>query len=227
MKYDLLLLDADDTLFDFVRAEAWAFGQTLAALGRTDPDGSAEVVYRRINKGLWVDLEQGRVTKDVLRVERFRRLFGELGWEDPAPVAAETFVSRLAEAAFLLPGAEEVCRTLARTHTLAIVTNGITEVQTGRLARSPLAPLVSALVISDEVGVAKPDPAIFDLALRRVGHTDKATVLMVGDSLTSDIRGGQNFRIDTCWYNPHGLPCTLPVPPTYEIRRLEDLPAIG
>ncbi|HTH13551.1 MAG TPA: YjjG family noncanonical pyrimidine nucleotidase [Spirochaetia bacterium] len=221
--YELILFDADDTLFDFVRAEAWAFDKTLEALGRKDPDGAVGVVYRRINRGLWADLEAGRISKDALRVERFRRTFTELGWDAPATEASETFVARLAEAAFLLPGAGEICQALAGNHRLVIVTNGITEVQKGRLARSGLAPWIDHLVISDEVGVAKPDPAIFAHALVRAGHPEKATVLMVGDSLSSDIRGGQNFGIDTCWFNPGGLPCTLDVPPTHEIRSLGDL----
>ncbi|MCA9932829.1 MAG: HAD-IA family hydrolase, partial [Anaerolineales bacterium] len=107
---------------------------------------------------------------------------------------------------------------------IAIITNGIAAVQRPRMARSPLQPFVEAFIISEEVGVAKPDPAIFDVAFAQMGEPQRTAVLIIGDSLSSDMQGGLNYGIDTCWYNPHGHTGSLPV--TYEIRQLADLPRI-
>lgn len=227
-RYELVLLDADGTLFDYHRAEAQALERAYGHLGLSYDPGRHLARYRAINDELWADLEQGKISQAALRTERFRRLFWEDGVEVELPGFSRTYLGYLGEGAFLLDGAEETCRYLAAKYRLAIVTNGIKEVQAARLSRSPLAPYISHLIISEDAGCQKPDPGIFDFAFRVTGHTQRHTVIMVGDSLTADILGGVNYGIDTCWYNPDGrpLPAAGACRPTFEIRHLYGLTQI-
>ncbi len=220
--YDLVLLDADDTIFDFGRAEREALRQAFAGLGI--PLGpEVEAGYLEINKELWRRLERGELDQARLRVERFGILFERFGIGAEPRAASEAYVARLSEAAFLLPGAEGLCAYLASRHRVAILTNGIAEVQRGRLARSAVAPCVERLVVSEEAGASKPDPRIFEYACEALGFRDKSRMIMVGDSLASDIKGGIDFGIDTCWVNLAGGANEAGLRPTYEVRRLDAL----
>ncbi len=220
--YDTVFLDADDTLFDYPRAEDRAFSRTCARFGLADTPELRDS-YRRINREQWRLLERGGTDQATLRIERFRLLFEETGDRlDPAAVGG-AYVEELSQGADLLPGAREICVYLAERYLLAIVTNGLADVQRSRLALSGLGDLVADLVISEEAGFSKPDPRIFEYACGRIGRTDRGRMVMVGDSLESDIRGGAAFGIDTCWYNPRGLERPAEPNPTYEIRDLEDL----
>ena len=224
-RYDTVFLDADDTLFDYPRAESRAFSRTCARFGLADTPELRDS-YRRINREQWRRLERGETDQATLRVERFSLLFEETGDRlDPAAVGG-AYVEELSLGADLLPGAREICEYLARRYLLAIVTNGLADVQRSRLALSGLGDLVADLVISEESGASKPDPRIFEYACGRIGRTDRGRMVMVGDSLDSDIRGGAAFGIDTCWYNPRGLERTAAPSPTYEIRDLKDLTKI-
>ncbi len=204
MRYRWLLFDADGTLFDYDRAEAAALERTLAGVGfELEPD--TRTIYHRINGALWKQLEGGTVDALTLRYRRFELLFAELG----IPVAAakkasERYLVELAACSELLPGAEDVVRELARSTRMALVTNGIADVQRPRFERSSIVHLFATLTISDELGIAKPDPRILDIALEALGSPPKDEVLMIGDSLTSDIQGGVNAGVDTCWYAPNG-----------------------
>lgn len=220
MNYQWLLFDADNTLFDYDKAEATALANSFHQFG-LDFDQTTGAQYRTINAQIWHDYELGHITQQALRAERFRRLFTAVNLPVDAEAFSRQYLINLAQAGHLLDGAETLLRQLAQTHHIAIITNGIADVQRPRLAVSPIHDLVEALVISEEVGVAKPDPAIFDVAFARMGQPAKAEVLMIGDSLSSDMQGGITYGIDTCWYNPAGKPGSLPV--TYEIRALAEL----
>jgi YjjG family noncanonical pyrimidine nucleotidase len=224
-RYPWLLFDADDTLFDYASAEATALRGAFEAEGVTFRPAWLPV-YRRVNARAWRDLEDGRVTAARLRVRRFEQLFAELGVGLDPVAFGGAYLGQLAMQAQLVEGALEVLEALLADHRLAIVTNGLAEVQRPRLARSPLAPLVDHLVISEEVGAAKPDPAIFAAVLARLGGPDRRDVLLIGDSLRSDIAGGVASGLDTCWFNPAGVARPDGPRPSYEIRRLADLPAI-
>jgi len=139
---------------------------------------------------------------------------------------ADAFIAGLAAHGELFPGAREVLVELHHTATLAVISNGLGEVVYARLDRLDLSDYFDAVVVSSEVGVAKPDPAIFDAVFDQLGHPDKATALMVGDSLSSDIAGGRAFGIDTCWYNPHHRQPAAADTLTYEVAALAELPAI-
>ncbi|WP_379132213.1 YjjG family noncanonical pyrimidine nucleotidase [Paenibacillus sp. sgz500958] len=225
MKYELILFDADDTLFDYEMAERHALHSAFEQFGY--PAGAAEhtVVYKEINKALWRELELGLISSMALRVERFRRLFATQGLELEPEVFSEAYLKYLGEGSFLIPGAVELCGELDGLR-LAIITNGIREVQTSRIQGSLLCNTFEQVIISEEAGCQKPEKGIFDYAFNKLGLTDKDKVLIVGDSLTSDIQGGINYGIDTCWYNPRGAVNASNLQPTYEIRDLSELLAI-
>lgn len=222
MKYDVILFDADDTLFDYGMAEGQAFMNVFAYFGL--PTGAEEYAasYQTINRALWADLEAGRITSAALRVERFNRLFAAHQLDLNPEEFSEAYLRFLGEGTFLIQGAVELCEELAAFR-LAIITNGIKEVQLSRIKGSPLADTFEQIIISEEAGYQKPATGIFDYAFEKLGITDKRRVLIVGDSLTSDIQGGINYGIDTCWFNPLGKANGSGIMPTYEIRELAAL----
>jgi len=249
MDYELILLDADGTLLDYDRAERHAIETTFRDFGLGFSD-QILARYRAVNDALWKELERGNTTSAELRVERFRRLLAEIceaaqesgsaqaSAQTPAPGIAPVpaaapapdaatlsrcYLRHLAEGSYVIDGAEDICRYMAQRYTLAILTNGIAEVQRSRLSKSVLRDIIPHVIISEEVGLSKPDPRIFEYAMDMLGHPRRETVLMVGDSLSSDIRGGVNAGIHTCWYNPDGATCREDLAPTYEIRALHEL----
>jgi 2-haloacid dehalogenase len=222
MKYKWLLFDADGTLFDYDRAEATALQRTFEQAGQPFEPRYAEA-YRQINRQIWLEFEQGRISQKALRTQRFEQLFALLQIDlDPVAFSA-SYLGYLAEGTYLVDGAEQVIRTLHGQVGLMLITNGLKEVQRPRLARSAISGYFADIVISEEVGAAKPDARIFDAAFQRMGHPRKADVLMVGDNMSSDIQGGNDYGIDTCWFNPEGNPRELDVDSRYEIADLWEL----
>lgn len=225
-KYELICFDADDTLLDFRRAERYALEKSLQSFGIVYDEAHHLRIYSQINQAVWRELEQGELAQDQLKSERFRRLAQALR-QDFDPVAfGKAYLQALSEASFLLDGALEIVRYLKEKYRLLIITNGFHMVQTKRIGESALAPYIDEVVISEDVKSAKPEREIFQQALARIGHRDKSTVLMVGDSLSSDIQGGINFAIDTCWFNPTRSENESLITPNYEIHRLLELKSI-
>jgi YjjG family noncanonical pyrimidine nucleotidase len=222
MTYRWLIFDADGTLFDYDRAEAVALVETFESFGVTFEPRYGDV-YRQINAAIWREFEQGTITASALRVERFRRLFDALGFAVDPTAFSERYLDHLAHRGDLIDGAEQVVAALFGRYRLLILTNGLSEVQRSRLAHSGLAGYFEDIVISDEVGVAKPGPQIFDVAFERMGRPAKSEVLLVGDSLSSDIAGGQAYGLDTCWFNPNGQSQPAGASIRFEIRRLAEL----
>lgn len=220
-RYRAVLMDADDTLFDFHAAEARALLSVVGALP-LDPQRAC-ARYHEINAACWADFEQGKVTQPQLRLRRFREFVEEFGLEEDPVRLAEAYTEALSRQAPLLPEALAVCRALAARYPLALVTNGIPQVQRGRLARSPLNGLFQAVVISEEVGSPKPEPQMLTIALERLGGIPPQEALMVGDSLRSDMRAGLNAGVDTCWVNAKKAPRPQGMALTYEIERLSQL----
>lgn len=222
-RYDFVLFDADNTLFDFDRAEHEALALALKAFSiPCTPE--TEALYVSINSALWAMLDRGVATREWLVVERFARLTAALGVEADPAALNRTYLDRLGEQPFLLPGAEEVCRVLGAHCTLAILTNGVARAQRGRFERSALAGLIPHLFISEEVGASKPSPDFFRPVLTALGITDSRRALMVGDNLTTDIGGAAAMGLDTAWYHPTAPSSSHPNPaPTWEISRLEEL----
>jgi 2-haloacid dehalogenase len=227
MKYQWLLFDADGTLFDYNRAEAAALKKAFESFGfNFEPDYAP--AYHRINAQIWCEFERGEVTQADLRAKRFALLSEALEIEFDPAAFSRSYLKYLGEGHYLLDDAQDVLEALYGKVGLLLITNGLKEVQRSRLARSVISHYFSDVIISEEVGAAKPDERIFEAAFQKMGHPKKEAVLMIGDSLTSDICGGNRFRIDTCWFNPAQSSCTVEVSIQYEITHLPELlPIVG
>jgi 2-haloacid dehalogenase len=224
--YKSIFFDADDTLFDYPRAERAAL---LACLGEFSISADPEAfiaAYRSHNRDVWQAFERGDTDQATLRVERFRRLFAGLGFNGvPLERVSSFYLETLACQPQLLPGALETVRGLAKRFPLALITNGIAAVQNKRFAASPITPYFQSVVISEAVGIAKPDPRIFRPALDKLGVT-AAEVLYVGDSVTSDMTAARNAGMDFCWVNPKGAPVPEGQAPVYIIPTIAEFPVL-
>ena len=221
MRYTTVLFDADNTLFDFSRAERAALDDALTAFGVT-PDEDKARHYSAVNDMMWKKLERGEISKSALRVARFEVFCRDYGLDVDVPALAVAYTDHLAEKAFLLPGALETCRILSAFFNLYLITNGLKTVQEKRFAASPLTPYFRGAFISEVMGAEKPDLAYFAAVARAIKRFDPDETLVVGDSLTSDMAGGIAAGLDTCWFNPRHLD-GKGVPVTYTVDRLEDV----
>lgn len=225
MKYDVLLCDADNTIFDFEKAEENAFALACEKAGcASTPELLG--IYSKINQSLWELLEQGGITQSVLRVRRFELFVQAIGRDCDAQMMAEVFADELGRQSVPLEGAVEAVRRWSRKLPVIIVTNGIGKIQHGRMARSEVRHYVSGMVISEEIGAAKPDPKMIHIGMEMAGVTDKRRALVLGDSLTSDIAAAKNAGVDACWFNPKGAVNKKGLPVRYEIRSLDEVDAI-
>lgn len=204
VRYSTLLLDLDHTLLDTDASEAAAFDHAMRSAGVDEPAAYLPA-YHQINRTLWGAVERGEISTADVRTARFEQLVQQVGLAADPLRLADDFVAGLGNHGELYPGARAVLEALAGLPgvRMALLTNGLSEVQRVRVARLELERYFGAIVISSEIGAAKPAPAIYDAAFAMLGGPAKAGALMVGDSLTSDIQGGRNYGIATCWYNPH------------------------
>lgn len=224
-KYKWLLFDADDTLLDFHRAEHDALAKTLAEVG-LPADDEAIKVYSEINNGFWKALERGEVTKDRLRYLRFACFVERYGYDIDAAMLADSYENHLATQNYLLPGAESVCRALYGKYKMYIITNGLVFVQKSRFGTCAIRDLFEKSFISDEIGCQKPGKGFFDAVVAGIEGFDVSEALVIGDSLTSDIKGGINYGIDTCWLNRYGKPVPEDMDITYVIHDISELPRL-
>lgn len=222
MRYDYLLFDADNTLFDFDRAEERALQATLEFFGYP-LDSDTRELYRTINRVLWRRLDLGEISRETLVVERFALFDRAMGGGRDAAALNRFYLDRLSEGAELLPGAEALCRSLAPRATLALVTNGVARAQRGRLARSALAGLFPYVFISEEVGWQKPQREFFSHVCSAMAIRDRRRAVVIGDNLVSDVQGGLQSGLDAVWFNPNGLPNPTQVRPTWEARSFSAL----
>ena len=220
-------MDNDGTLMDFKAAEENALSSVLHMLKIEGPD--AKSVYSEINARCWQDFEKGIITQDEHRLRRFRELlehFRQPSDPETTAFAAESYVEALAHQSILLPGALEAVRKIAAQLPVFILTNGISYVQHGRIDHSPLAPYLSGLLVSTEIGAPKPAPDMYLKALKMAG-VQANEALMIGDSLSSDIQGAINAGVPACWYNPgcKARPGNMRI--DYEIERMEQMAEIA
>lgn len=205
MRWDYILLDMDGTFFDFPACERRAFFRTMQEFSIA-ADEALYQAYRVINLAVWKELEQGKITHERLRPERFRRLMEQEGLSFPNGVTPQHLagynVRRIAEGGILYDGARELWHRIYQKYRLCVLTNGSDFTQINRLKRAGLLDYTHAVVTSQRAGVGKPAPGIFQCALDALGCQDKRRCVMVGDSLQADVIGAQNFAIDTIWYNP-------------------------
>lgn len=223
MKYEVIIFDADETLFDFKKSERESLKNTMREFNIEYDENYHLKVYNDINTAIWKELENGLITQKELKIERFKRLSHSLNAEFDEMKFAKLYMKHLSYASFLYDQSIELVESLSKDYKLTIITNGLTDVQENRIRKSIIGTYFEDIVISEEVQVSKPDPKIFELALNNINYTNKSKVLMVGDSLSSDIQGGINFCIDTCWFNSNKTINKTDIKPTYEISDLMEL----
>ena len=223
MTYKFLLFDLDHTLLDFDTAEDVALTQLLKEEGVEDIQAYKDY-YIPMNKALWKDLELKKIRKQELVNTRFSKLFSHFGIEKDGVYLAERYQFYLAQQGQVFSGAMELLDSLIdRGYELYAATNGITTIQTGRLAQSGLAPYFNQVFISEQLQTQKPDALFYDKIGQQIAGFSKEKTLMIGDSLTADIQGGNNAGIDTIWYNPHHLENHTQAQPTYEVDSYQAL----
>ena len=223
MKYRYLLVDNDNTLMDFNLAERKALTETLEACG-LPADEETCTAYHHINDALWKALERGETTQKLLKVERFARLLGRVGRTDlDAAAVAARYSDHLATHDDLLPGALELLEAMHGKMKIAMVSNGVSAIQRGRLGRSPMLPLLDAIIISEEIGVSKPDPRMVEAALEALGCEDKREAILLGDSLTADIPAANAAGVDSIYLDHGGKGSELP---TYTVATLAEAKAL-
>ncbi|WP_296648099.1 YjjG family noncanonical pyrimidine nucleotidase [Romboutsia sp. 13368] len=223
MEYKVILFDADDTLFDFKKTEKHALEKLMSNLDTKYDNDYCINIYKEINTQIWKELEEGKITSDKLKVERFQRLINKLNLSDDANRLSNLYIEFLSQGSFLYEETKELLDYLSKNYKLAIITNGLSDVQHKRIRESEVSHYFDEIIISQEVKISKPDPRVFEYALNSLNHDDKSSVLMVGDSLTSDIKGGINASIDTCWFNLFNKSNDTDISPKYEINNLLDL----
>lgn len=223
VKYDILLFDADNTILDFDKSEEQALERAFCDMG-LEFNENVLVVYRKNNIKQWQLFEQGRLTKPQVLVNRFVETFKEMN----LPLAKANTVGNLYEeylkfGFFVVPHAEEVLTELQAKCKLYVVSNGVAEIQNSRMKGSGLEKYFIARFVSEEVGYPKPQKEYFDYCFKHIDGFDKSKALIIGDSLTSDIQGGVNAGIDTCWFNPKCAINSSNLTPCYEIVDLRQL----
>ncbi len=221
MRYTHLIFDFDHMIFDTDASEAQAFAYALTAHGVPAPEPLLEK-YQVINQSLWRQVEKGTITPNDVKGQRFADLAVEAGLTYDAEAVSESYTEGLAQFGELYEGAGELIDQLTGTHSLSMVTNGLGPVQRGRLDRIGLSGIFAPLVISGEVGTSKPRAEIYQTIFDAHPDVARSRFLMIGDSLTSDMQGGINAGIDTCWYNPHRLD-SGDRNITHQIHQLRDL----
>lgn len=221
MKYDLIIFDADGTLYDFKKSELRAFNLTMQAFGVEENLEELHKIYKKINHQIWIDFERGEISSSELRTVRFQKFFKQVGLTLDTYQVSERYLSHLVEGTYLLDGAKNLIEQISGKAHLALATNGIADVQNPRISRSDLAEYFPEIFISEELGYPKPDVRYFQAMFAKLPSFEKA--IIVGDNLSSDIQGGINAGIDSCWYNPTKCENRSGITPTYEIVELADL----
>lgn len=217
-----LLFDLDDTLLDFRRAEKNAVSQTASQLG-IPPSPAFLERYSSVNAALWKELEQGTIVRRELKVRRFRILFREFGYDADPAEAARLYEAALSKQCIPMEGSTELLKSLASHFRIYLVTNGTACVQKSRIESSGFFPYLSGVFISELIGADKPQPAFFDCCFSKIPDFSRRETLIIGDSLSSDIRGGINAGIRTVWYNPSHQRCPDGIAPDFEVHTLPEL----
>lgn len=217
-----LFLDLDDTILDFHAAEAVALERTFRELGiPAEPEMAAR--YKQINIEHWKQLERGEITRQQVKDGRFAALFQEFGIDLDPTLATPVYEKYLAVGHWFLPGAEMAVKRLSEKYRLFLASNGTAAVQKGRMTSAKLYPFFEQVFVSEEIGYQKPFRGFFDACFSRIPGFDPDRAMMVGDSLTSDIQGGKNAGIRTCWVNPRHLTEDPGIHPDYVIERIDQL----
>jgi len=220
-----VLFDLDDTLFDFHKAEKIALTKTLVHFG-IDPTEETLALYSTINAAHWKRLELGEISREEVKVGRYRELFKTIGIECDPVKATAYYESMLAIGHYFMPGAPELLEELYRKYRLYIVSNGTAKVQEGRIGSSGIAKYMDGIFISQILGANKPDKQFFDICFAEIPDFSLSETVIIGDSLSSDIKGGINAGITTVWFNPKGIENDNDIKPDYTIKELSEVPGL-
>lgn len=220
-----VFLDVDDTLLDFQKSEAVALEKTLKQFDLPFSEAIAKR-YNVINAAQWARLERGELTRAEVLVRRFSILLEELGEDRDAEDVRRCYEHHLSCGHFFLDGAEALLEALYGKYRLYAASNGTTAVQRGRLASANIERYFDEIFLSEQIGCVKPQRAFFDECFAKIPDFDASQAIIFGDSLTSDIQGGINAGIRTCWFNPHGRSLAGEIKPDYEIASLDAFPRL-
>lgn len=223
MSYDLFLFDLDDTLLDFKASEKLSFKNALESFGVIENHQKLFADYQTINNRLWKDFEAGKISKEDLKSERFRRLFRRNQLEIDPIEAGHRYLDNLPETVVLVDQALEIVEWLSKKGEVGIVSNGIHATQVKRIAKTKLGPYFSFVAVSEQSGFAKPDVRFFEFAVKLAKKFAKESTVMIGDRLETDILGALNFGIDGVWYNPEKISRGEQHAPKHEIDHLSKL----
>lgn len=222
MKKKFLLFDVDHTLLDFAASEKNALAKTFAAYDLPFTDAVYQW-YLVNNAKLWQDYEKGLIDRKTVLYTRFVRLFQHFGYAGDGAAFEDSYRYNLDRSCVVFPEAPAVIQALSKTYALYVVTNGVASTQEMRIADSGLKPYFQDIFISEHFGSQKPQKAFFDQCFSRIPNFDPQLAIIIGDSLTSDIKGGNNAGIETCWFNPDGKENHTDAKVDYEIRSLTEL----
>ena len=222
---EFLFLDLDDTILDFHKAEKLAIRKTIESFGAEVTD---EILarYHVINKAHWEMLERGELTREQVLVQRFAVLFAELGIAVDAVACARAYEKNLSIGHYFLPGAEEAVDRLSKKYRLFLASNGTASVQKGRMTSANLYRFFEKVFVSQEIGHNKPSLDYFNACFAQIPDFDPKKAMMVGDSLTSDIQGGNRAGIATCWITAADTPDHPTIRADYRIEALSQLEAL-
>jgi len=225
MKYTTLLIDADDTILDFMTAERTALGESVRALNSEYNDTVFET-YHLINDLLWKAYERGEIEKSEIRKRRFKELYLKMGWGGDPDIMSALYIDNLSHQGQLIPGALEFLQNMCKKYTLYAVTNGVDVVQKGRFEVAGINKFFSDVFISEKIGFGKPDKRYFDFVLENITERDKTKVAVIGDSPTSDIKGAQNAGIDSVWFNRNAAMLPNGISPTFTANSFDEIKKI-
>lgn len=220
----VILWDIDGTLLSFKKAEREAIRCCFSKFSMGECSDEMIERYSKINEGYWRKLERGEITKREVLLGRFQEFFALYGLDEClAEQFNEQYQVQLGNHIFFNEGALETVQQLKGRFPQYAATNGTKTAQTRKLEKSGLATLLDGVFISEDVGAEKPMPGFFQTVFEKIGDYKKEEILIVGDSLTSDMQGGVNAGIKTCWYNPEGAENTSGLKIDYEIKRLDEV----
>ncbi|MCM1113897.1 MAG: YjjG family noncanonical pyrimidine nucleotidase [Clostridium sp.] len=217
-----ILFDLDDTILDFKMSERVALSKTLIELD-IEPTEYIISQYSKYNISQWKRLELGEISRDEVKINRYKLLFDDIGVDVSAKLATSIYEKNLAVGHYFIDGAEQMLHSLSKSYALHLVSNGTKAVQEGRLASAGISHYFENIFISEVIGFEKPSEKFFDFCFKKMINFNKNNTIIIGDSLTSDIKGGHNAGIKTVWFNPDHLSCTGSIAPDYEIHSLYEV----
>lgn len=219
--FKTILFDLDDTIFDFKKSERSALTKTLIKLN-VEPTEYIINQYSKYNISQWKRLELGEISREEVKVNRYKLLFDELGLNISPKLATSIYEKNLAVGHYFIDGAVDMLENLHQIYDLYLVSNGTKKVQDGRLASAHISHYFKDIFISEAVGFEKPNKKFFNYCFERIPNFNQAEAIIIGDSLSSDIKGGINAGIKTMWFNLHNQQNDTELHPDYEIHSLHE-----